>query len=56
MTWVIALILRPFVALVVFGLILLPIRLAVQQWVPHGKLRDILLTDVRIGKKPARQR
>jgi hypothetical protein len=37
---------KPFVALVVFGLILLPARLAVRRLFPDGKLKRLLLTRV----------
>lgn len=42
----IALVLKPLAALVLFGLILLPIRLAVKRWLPEGKLKRLLLTRV----------
>lgn len=34
---------KPFFMLVVFGLILLPIRLAVQRWWPDGRVKRFLL-------------
>lgn len=48
----IALLLRPFAALVLFGLICLPARLAVVRWVPEGKVKRVLLTPVVRAKKP----
>ena len=45
----IAMILRPFAALVLFGLICLPIRLAVQKWLPEGRLKRILLFRIKKG-------
>ena len=48
MTLYFALLLKPFIALVVFGLICLPIRLAVQRWMKDGDLKRLLLT--RIGE------
>jgi hypothetical protein len=36
-------ILKPFILLVVLGLICLPARLAVQRWMPEGKLKRFLL-------------
>lgn len=48
MSWLIALVLRPFVALIVFGLICLPARLAVQRYMPPGRLKSLLL--LRVGK------
>jgi hypothetical protein len=41
--WVIAVILRPFGALVLFGLIALPLRLAFQRWMPEGPIKTLLL-------------
>ena len=41
--WLIALLVKPLVALVVIGGIALPIRLAVQKWMPDGKLKRFLL-------------
>ena len=39
-------IIKPFVALFVFGLVLLPARLAVRRFWPDGKLKRLLLTRV----------
>lgn len=39
-------ILKPLMALVLFGLILLPARLAVRKLFPDGKLKRLLLTRV----------
>jgi hypothetical protein len=44
--WLIALILKPFAALVLFGLICLPIRIAVRRWLPEGRLKRILLRPI----------
>ena len=41
-----ALVLKPLAALVFFGLVLLPIRLAVMRWMPEGKLKRLLLRRV----------
>jgi hypothetical protein len=54
MEWLIAVVLRPFAALVLFGLICLPARLAVQRWVPPGRVKSLLL--LRVGKGWGRQR
>jgi hypothetical protein len=35
--------------LVLFGLICLPVRLAVQKWLPEGRLKRILLFRVKQG-------
>jgi hypothetical protein len=48
MSWLLAIALRPFGALLLFGLICLPARLAVQRWMPEGKVKRLLLS--RIGK------
>jgi hypothetical protein len=56
MTWLIAVVLRPFAALVLFGLICLPARLAVQKWMPPGRLRSLLLTEVRRKRVAADKR
>lgn len=52
MTWVLAAFFRPLAALVLFGVICLPFRIAVQRWMKPGKLKSFLLTP--IGKKTAR--
>lgn len=41
-----ALLLKPLAALVFFGLVLLPARLAVIRWMPEGKLKRLLLRRV----------
>jgi hypothetical protein len=46
MEWLYALILKPFIALVVFGLICLPCRLLVQRKLPDGKLKRFLLRPI----------
>lgn len=38
-----ALVLRPFAALVLLGLICLPVRIAAQRWLPEGRLKRLLL-------------
>lgn len=47
MEWAIAVVLRPFTALILFGLICLPARLAVQKRMKEGRLKRLLL--LRIG-------
>jgi hypothetical protein len=37
---------KPLVALAVFGLILLPVRLAVMRFLPDGRIKRLLLTRV----------
>jgi len=49
MEWAIAVVLKPLAALVVFGLIRLPARLAVQKWLPEGRLKRLLL--LRVTKR-----
>ncbi len=41
-----AIIIKPFVALVTLGLICLPIRLAFQKWFPSGHIKRLLLTKI----------
>lgn len=48
------LLLKPLVALILFGLIALPIRLAIVRWCPNGRLKRFLLTPLR--KEGRRQR
>jgi hypothetical protein len=48
MTWLLAVVFRPLAALVLFGLICLPARMAVQRWMPQGRLKSLLL--LRVGK------
>jgi hypothetical protein len=54
MTWLLAVVLKPFAALVLFGLICLPARLAVQRWMPDGRLKRLLLTDLQSGRHAGR--
>lgn len=51
-SYLITLILKPLIFLLVLGCICLPARLAVQRWVPDGKLKRFLLTPIGkpIGK------
>lgn len=51
--WVLALLFRPVAALILFGLVCLPIRMAVNRFIPDGRLKTILLTPIG-RKKPAR--
>jgi hypothetical protein len=41
--WLIGVVLKPFAGLILFGLICLPARLAIQQWMPNGRLKRLLL-------------
>lgn len=43
--------LKPFLALIVFGLILLPFRIAVQKWWPEGKIKRLLLLEIKKSGK-----
>ena len=52
MTWLLAVVLKPFAALILFGLICLPARFAVQRWMKPGKLKDLLLRDLQSGRRP----
>jgi hypothetical protein len=46
MTWLLAVIFKPLAALILFGLICLPVRLAVQRWMPEGMFKRLLLKRV----------
>lgn len=54
MTWLLAVVLKPIAALILFGLILLPARIAVQRWMPPGRLKTLLLTDLNASSGPDR--
>lgn len=41
--WLIAMILRPFAALIVFGFICLPVRFLIQIYMPEGGIKRFLL-------------
>jgi hypothetical protein len=45
-SWLIALLIKPLVALLVIGLIALPLRMAFQRWFPDGKIKRLLLTRI----------
>lgn len=55
MTWLLAVVLKPIAAMILFGLICLPARLAVQRWMPPGRLKTLLLTDLKGGSGPDRR-
>ena len=46
-----AIALKPLAALIMFGLICLPIRLAVQKWFPESRIKRLLLRPV-IKQRP----
>lgn len=48
--WQLAVILKPFAALLIFGGIALPIRWAINKWLPEGRLKHQILKH-RFGKK-----
>ncbi len=50
--WELGILLKPFLALVVFGLVALPIRLAVQRWMPESKTKRALLRHVVGSRRP----
>lgn len=54
MEWLLAVVFRPVAALILFGLICLPARIAVQRWLPEGKLKRLLLLKVG-SQSPASQ-
>lgn len=39
-------VLKPFLLLVVLGLICLPVRMAAKRWLPEGKLKRLLLREL----------
>jgi hypothetical protein len=55
MSWLLAIALRPFVALLLFGLICLPARLAVQRWMRDGRLKRLLLLDLQRPRHSSRR-
>lgn len=52
MSFALAMLIKPLVALFLFGCCALPGRIAVQKWMKPGKLKTLLLTDIG-PKKPA---
>jgi hypothetical protein len=44
--WLIGVVLRPFAALVLFGLIALPIRMVLYKFLPDGWLKRLLLRPI----------
>lgn len=52
MTWALAVAMKSIFGLILFGLICLPARLAVQKYMPEGKLKRLLLTRVSSEKPP----
>jgi hypothetical protein len=47
--WIIGLALKPFAGLLIFGCIALPIRWAIHQWMPEGRIKTAILRH-RLGK------
>ena len=47
----VALVVKPLAALVFYGLILLPARIAVMKWWPEGKVKRLLLRRVDGGRE-----
>jgi hypothetical protein len=54
MTWLLAVVLRPIGALVLFGLIALPLRLLFQRWYPEGKVKRFLLRELKSSRRAGR--
>jgi len=46
MTWVLAILIRPFAAFFLLACVLLPIRFAVKAWFPEGMIKRLLLLRV----------
>jgi hypothetical protein len=55
MTWLLAVVLKPVGALVLFGLIALPLRLAFQRWYPEGKVKRFLLRELDPARRAGRR-
>jgi hypothetical protein len=56
MTWVLAVAMKSVFGLILFGLICLPARLAVQKYMPDGRLKRLLLTRISSEKPPGYRR
>jgi hypothetical protein len=54
MTWLLAVIFRPIGALILFGLIALPLRLAFQRWVPDSAFKRFLLRELNPRRSAGR--
>lgn len=54
MSWLLAVVLKPFFALILFGLICLPARLAVMKHMKPGKLKSLLLYKISETKPTKR--
>lgn len=50
MTTFLAMLARPFIAFVVLAFICLPARLAIIKWFPNGRLKNILLFDLKASR------
>lgn len=46
-----AMALRPFVLFFVLAFICLPVRFAVKRFIPEGRLKRLLLTDIKKSRK-----
>ena len=46
-TWLIGLAVKPIIALVFFGLIVLPLKWAFARWFPESRIKRILLTPLK---------
>ncbi len=56
MSLALAAFLRPLVFLLVAALVLIPVRLAIQRWMPEGRLKRILLLRVNAQETGERWR
>jgi hypothetical protein len=54
MSYYLAILLKPIGALILFGLIALPLRLAFQRWFPNGPVKRLLLR--RVGRRQTEHR
>ena len=46
MSWLLAVVLKPVAALILFGLICLPIKMAVHKILPDGKVKRLLFRKI----------
>lgn len=51
MTWIVAVLLRPFAAFLLFACILLPVRYAVIWYLPESRLKRFLLLPIGVRRK-----
>lgn len=50
--WLIAVLIKPFLLLAFLGLIVLPLKLIFQRYFPEGKIKRVLLREIRGTSRP----